>query len=85
LIPLAIAFLSVILRWITDMTCSPYSQICKAGSDLFSHIYAAVFCFLAIIAATKAQQIKGVLKRFQSAWDVMNTPASTGGVKTKSD
>jgi hypothetical protein len=55
------------------------------GHDVLAHIYAAVFCFLAIIAATKAQQIKGVLKRFQSAWDVMNTPASTGGVKTKSD
>jgi hypothetical protein len=56
------------------MTCSPYSQICRASSDLFSHVYAVVFCFLAILALTKVQQIKETLKRFQKAYEVMNTP-----------
>jgi hypothetical protein len=79
-----IALLAIVLRWLTDMTCSPYSEICRAGSDLFSHVYAVILIFFVIIGATKAQQVKAVLKKFQSAWEVMNdSPAS--GSKRKSD
>jgi hypothetical protein len=40
--------------------------------------------FFVIIGATKAQQVRAVLKKFQSAWEVMNdAPAS--GQKRKSD
>jgi atlastin len=84
LLPLAIALLAIVLRWITDLTCSPYSQVCRAGSELFSHIYAVIMIFFVIIGATKAQQVKAVLKKFQSAWEVMND-APVSGKKRKSD
>jgi hypothetical protein len=81
---MAIALTAIVLRWLTDLTCSPYSQVCRAGSELFSHIYAVIMIFFVIIGATKAQQVRAVLKKFQSAWEVMNdAPAS--GQKRKSD
>lgn len=76
ILPVAIATISVVLQWITDMTCAPYSQICQASSDLFSHIYSVVFFFMIILAATKFQQVKEVAKRFHSAYEVMSTPQS---------
>jgi hypothetical protein len=40
--------------------------------------------FFVIIGATKVQQVKAVLKKFHTAWEVMNdAPAS--GKKRKSD
>jgi hypothetical protein len=47
-------------------------------------VYAVILIFFVIIGATKMQQVKAVLKKFQSAWEVMNdSPAS--GSKRKSD
>ena len=81
---MAIALIAIVLRWITDLTCSPYSQVCRAGSELFSHIYAVIMIFFVIIGATKAQQVKAVLKKFQSAWEVMSD-SPTSDSKRKSD
>jgi hypothetical protein len=82
---MAIALVAIVLRWLTDLTCSPYSQICRAGSELFSHVYAVIMIFFVIIGATKAQQVKAVLKKFQSAWEVMNAPPASASGKRKSD
>lgn len=68
---MGIAFFAVVLRWITDWTCSPYSQVCKAGSEVLSHVYAVVFSFLAIVAMTKAKQIKDLVQRFKTAFEVL--------------
>lgn len=82
LVPLSVAFLSMVLRWITEWTCAPYSTVCKAGSELLSHIYAVVFCFLAIIALTKMKQIQEGFRRVQVALQALQTPASP---RTKAD
>ena len=71
LLPMAMAFLAYILRWFTDMTCSPYSQVCKASSEVLSHAYAVVFCFLAILAATKLKQIQELWQRFYAALEIL--------------
>ena len=70
LLPMAMAFAAYILRWLTDMTCSPYSQVCKAGSEILSHTYAVVFCFLAILAATKMKQIQELWTKVMKALEV---------------
>ena len=54
---MSIAVLSFVLRWIADSTCSSWSQTCRAGSDMLSHIYSVVFLFLMIVGSTKAKQI----------------------------
>jgi hypothetical protein len=77
--------MAIVLRWLTDLTCSPYSQVCRAGSELFSHIYAVIMIFFVIIGATKAQQVKAVLKKFQSAWEVMSDSPASSSIKRKSD
>jgi hypothetical protein len=39
--------------------------------------------FFVIIGATKAQQVKAVLKKFQSAYQVMNAPPASGKRKSE--
>ena len=73
---------SVILRWITDFTCTSWSQTCKVGSDVLLHIYQVVFFFIIIIGATKAKQIGDALKRVKKALEVMS---ENGGSKDKKD
>jgi hypothetical protein len=59
------------MRWIADLTCSPWSSVCKKGSDFLSHIYAVVIIFLLIVGATKAQQVKDVANRAKAAFDIV--------------
>ena len=67
ILPMTVAGISFILRWIADLTCSGWSQTCKASSDLLSHVYMAVFFFLVIVGSTKAKQIKDLLDRVKAA------------------
>ena len=71
IIPGAIAIVSIVMRWITDSTCSSWSSTCRAGSEFFSHIYAMVSFFMLIVAATKAKQMKELLKRIMTAVDAL--------------
>jgi atlastin len=79
-LPLSVAFAAFILRWIADMTCSPYSQICRTSSEFLSHIYAVVIIFLLIVGATKAKQIKDLINKVKAAFEMMN---SDGGKQKK--
>lgn len=81
ILPVFIGAGSVILRWITDFTCTSWSQTCKVGSDVLLHIYQVVFFFIVIIAATKAKQIGDALKRLKKALEVM----ADNGSKDKKD
>lgn len=83
IIPGAIAIVSVVMRWITDSTCSSWSSTCRAGSEFFSHIYAMVFFFMLIVAATKAKQMKELLKRIMTAIDAL--AGDGGSSKDKKD
>jgi len=80
-LPLAIALVAFILRWIADMTCSSYSQVCRKSSDFLSHIYAVVVIFLMIVGGTKAKQIKDLVNKMKTAFEVM----SSDGGKVKKD
>jgi hypothetical protein len=52
---------------IADTTCSSWSNVCRSGSDFLSHMYAVVICFMLILMATKAQQIKAAMSRIKQA------------------
>lgn len=77
---MGVALAAFILRWIADTTCSPYSQVCRTSSDFLSHIYAVVICFLMIVGATKAKQIKDLVHRLKAAFEALNT-ADAGKLK----
>ena len=53
LLPMLVAGVSFLLRWIADFTCSSWSQTCRASSEILSHVYMVVFFFLVIVASTK--------------------------------
>jgi hypothetical protein len=75
--PVLVALVSYISRWITDVTCS--AKVCRATSELLSHIYIVVFLFLCIIAMTKAQQIKALCTRIYNTLHIMmNADSPTG-------
>lgn len=80
LLPMVIAGVSFILRWIADLTCSGWSQTCKASSDLLSHVYMAVFFFLLIVGSTKAKQISDLLDRVKAAIQLL---ANDGNMNQK--
>ncbi|CAJ1942862.1 unnamed protein product [Cylindrotheca closterium] len=72
IIPLSVAFISFMFRFIADYTCSPYSHVCRKSSEFFSHVYAVVLCFMLIVGMTKAQQIKELVQRVKSVVQMMN-------------
>eukprot|EP00934_Nitzschia_sp_Nitz4_P008245 Nitzschia sp. Nitz4//scaffold42_size132992//87720//89495//NITZ4_003408-RA/size132992-processed-gene-0.16-mRNA-1//1//CDS//3329551745//8235//frame0 len=82
-LPLTVALIAFVLRWIADSTCSPYSQVCRKSSDFLSHVYAVVVIFLMIVGATKAKQIKDLFQKIKAALEVMSVDA--GGSKQKKD
>jgi hypothetical protein len=71
IIPLSIALIAYVLRVIADTTCSSWSSVCRSSSDFLSHLYAVVLCFMLILAATKAQQIKAVVNRITGALELV--------------
>jgi atlastin len=76
IIPLAIGAVSVVLRWVADFTCSSWSQTCRVGSEVLSHIYQVVFFFIVIVAATKAKQVSEAAGRVKKAFEAMNSNSS---------
>jgi len=81
ILPMAVAGISFILRWIADLTCSGWSQTCKASSDLLSHVYMAVFFFLVIVGSTKAKQISDLLDRVKAAIQLLANDGSSNEKK----
>mmetsp|Transcript_16158 Transcript_16158/g.26437 ORF Transcript_16158/g.26437 Transcript_16158/m.26437 type:complete len:635 (-) Transcript_16158:155-2059(-) len=81
ILPMAVAGISFILRWIADLTCSGWSQTCKASSDLLSHVYMAVFFFLVIVGSTKAKQISDLLDRVKAAIQLLANDGSSNQKK----
>mmetsp|Transcript_18384 Transcript_18384/g.44277 ORF Transcript_18384/g.44277 Transcript_18384/m.44277 type:complete len:684 (-) Transcript_18384:199-2250(-) len=71
ILPMVVAVLSFVLRWIADFTCSGWSQTCRASSEILSHIYMVVFFFLVIVASTKAKQISDLLDRIKAAFGML--------------
>lgn len=63
------AVFSYFIRWFTDATCS--ATVCRAASEVFSHVYIVVFLFLVIVASTKAKQIKDALQRAKTMFEMM--------------
>lgn len=71
LLPMLVAGVSFILRWIADFTCSSWSQTCAASSEVLSHVYMVVFFFLIIVASTKVKQISDLLDRVKTAYRML--------------
>lgn len=84
-LPVGVGLVAWLLRWLTDLTCSPYSQVCRTTSEFFSHAYAVVFSFLAIVALTKAKQIKDFVERIKRAIDVVVDASPPTAGKSKRD
>jgi atlastin len=80
LLPLAVGFVSWVLRSILDLTCSGWSTTCKAGSDLSGQIFGVLLLFFIIVAATKAQLIKQRVEMLMKVINI-NTPAAAQKVK----
>jgi len=72
MVPAVVAFAAGFLRWLTDMTCSPYATVCKHASDFFSHTSWVVTIFILLVAATKYKQIKDAFTKFKAAFDAMS-------------
>ncbi|KAG7357469.1 guanylate-binding protein [Nitzschia inconspicua] len=79
-IPLSVAAAAYILRAVADFSCSPYSQMCRNTSELLSHIYAVVVCFLVIVGFTKAKQVKELYDRIVGAFKLV---VNDGGKQKK--
>lgn len=78
LLPVLVAFGSMLLRGVMDWTCSPFSSVCRAGSEALSHTIAIVAFFLIIVGFTRAQQIKDMLNRLRQAVSLLlDAPAKT--------
>jgi len=71
IVPAFIAIISWISRWFVDLTCSPYSAVCKAGSEALHHTWWVVFFFLVLVGATKYRQLKDSFARFYKVIDMM--------------
>jgi len=85
ILPLTVAFSSWFLRVLADWTCSPWSSVCRKSSELFSHIYAVVICFMLIIGLTKAQQVKELVQRVKAAAELLNSESNNSSSKPKKD
>ena len=83
MIPMSIAVVSFILRWLADLTCSSWSQTCKVSSDVLGQIYSVVFIFLIIVAATRAKQIAEYAKQIKAAIGVIS--GGGGGLRGNKD
>mmetsp|Transcript_25291 Transcript_25291/g.70837 ORF Transcript_25291/g.70837 Transcript_25291/m.70837 type:complete len:610 (+) Transcript_25291:119-1948(+) len=77
-IPIVVALIAFILRAVAESTCSPYSTVCKRGSDFFAHLYAVVLIFLVIVTVTKAKQVKDLFHRLRAGFELV---AEGGKVK----
>lgn len=60
-----------------EWTCSPWSQVCRSSSDLLSHVYAVVGCFLIIVASTKAKQVGDFAERLKVVFQAVNNSGNT--------
>jgi len=68
IIPMTIALLAFLLRWIADTTCSSWSHTCRHTSHFLAEAYTVVFLFILIIAATKAKLIRERYAQLKAAF-----------------
>ena len=75
-LPCIVAVSSYILRTIVDLSCTSWSQTCKASSDVLGQVTSVILLFLLIVAATKAKLISARINQVKSALMVMAPPTS---------
>eukprot|EP00565_Helicotheca_tamesis_P005823 CAMPEP_0185730704 /NCGR_PEP_ID=MMETSP1171-20130828/10738_1 /TAXON_ID=374046 /ORGANISM="Helicotheca tamensis, Strain CCMP826" /LENGTH=621 /DNA_ID=CAMNT_0028399815 /DNA_START=84 /DNA_END=1949 /DNA_ORIENTATION=- len=83
ILPMSVAIISFLLRWIADHTCTSWSQTCKVGSDVLSEVYTVGFLFMLIISATRAKQISDSVKRIRKALKAVSSDSGGSAVNTK--
>ena len=79
LIAFLVALGAFLVEKFLNFTCAPHATVCQVGSELASHAYAVVFCFMAIIVATRFQQVKEHVGRMCQALDVVLGGNASGG------
>jgi atlastin len=80
--PVLIGVVSYLIRWFTDMACT--ATVCQATSNFFGHASQVVFSFLAILAATRFQQILVYVHRLRAALGVALPPPQDDGRRRSS-
>ena len=84
LVPFFVVLVSYVVRTFLDFTCAPHANICRAALEAASHWYAVGAFFLLILAATRFQQVKEHVGRFQQALAlIFNHPPSATSSKPK--
>jgi len=71
IIPGLISLVSYILRKIADMTCTSWSQTCKASSDILSEISTVVLLFMLIVFLTKAKEFSLLLQKIKKIYHTL--------------
>ena len=57
IVPLVIAFIAFVLRWVAETSCSrEHRTLCTNVSDAMGHIYVGIFTFIAILSANRIKQ-----------------------------
>ncbi|GMI40169.1 hypothetical protein TrCOL_g2096 [Triparma columacea] len=75
-LPVVVGVASWVLRTITDLTCSSWSQTCKASSDMLGQVTTVIVVFMVIIGATKAKIIGEKIKQLKTAFEVVGGPGN---------
>lgn len=57
IVPIGLALLSYILRWVADASCSEWSTTCRHGSHALGHVYATIFMFMLIMSFGRITQL----------------------------
>jgi len=74
-LPVIVAVGSYILRTVVDLSCTSWSQTCKASSDVLGQVTSVILLFLLIVGISKAKLISARVNQFKSALQVMAPPA----------
>ncbi|GKY92622.1 hypothetical protein MPSEU_000232300 [Mayamaea pseudoterrestris] len=81
LLPVSVGVGAHVVRWFMDLTCS--ATMCRTVSEKMSHTYAAAWCFMLIIAATKFQLIKQSVGRMMKALELFMDSPKTNDKRKK--
>lgn len=86
LVAFFVGLASYLVRTFLDFTCAPHATVCRVGSELAHHASAVVWCFLAILAMTRYQQLKQHFQQLRRGIDLfLEVQPQAGAAKPKAE